>query len=122
MSVKHLPDEIDETANRFHFCENHWKRVTLELLLRHLKQPEGKTLLDYGCGLCETLALARAAGLELAEWHFDATLLPLVSNAVQQLFGNRAAIQLETGLFRQMFPLHGNSVLGLFHPKAIPPP
>jgi hypothetical protein len=86
MSVQHLPYEIDETANRFHFYENHWKRVALEFLLRHQKQPEGKTLFDYGCGRGETLAVARAAGLELGEWRFDATLLPLFSNSVLGLF------------------------------------
>jgi SAM-dependent methyltransferase len=56
----------------------------------------------------------RHCGLELVEWGFDATQLPGISEVVARLFGERAAIWLETGLFRRLFPFHGISVIGLF--------
>jgi 2-polyprenyl-3-methyl-5-hydroxy-6-metoxy-1,4-benzoquinol methylase len=56
-----LPYIIDERANRYHFYENHWKQTGLDLLLKHYR-PQGKTLLDYGCGRGELLALAGKAG------------------------------------------------------------
>jgi SAM-dependent methyltransferase len=56
----------------------------------------------------------RHCGLELVEWGFDATKLPILSNLLVKTLGNRATIALETGLFRRMFPFHGISVLGLF--------
>src|SRR5262245_29325917 len=46
---KHLPYEIDPSKNRSAFYENYWKKVALDLLLKHC-QPAGQTLLDYGCG------------------------------------------------------------------------
>lgn len=229
--IQHLPYEIDEAHNRHHFYENHWKRVGLELLMRHCP-PQGQSLLDYGCGRGEFLGLAGAAGyqatgadvdaqcvslaaqkgkaiqmqpgdplpqfgpksfdivacfhvlehvdnpklvltglgrmarrylilavpnlrnliwlfhrrirldyvneghlqswdhyhflnlaerhcgLELVEWGFDATALPLFSNLAGKLLGERAQIRLETGPFKRLFPYHGISVLGLFRPRA----
>ena len=225
-SPAHVPYQIDD-SNRFHWYENHWKRVALKLLLKH-GPAAGRTVLDYGCGRGETLdifggagfsvtgtdtdpecvrlagsfgksvvldpahvldqfgrksfdvvtcfhvlehvpcpiatlrdisAIARDyallavpnlrqlrwigtreirldyvneghlqswdhwhflnlaeryCGLELVEWGFDATILPGLSEAAVRLFGNKAAISLETGLFRKLFPFHGISVLGLF--------
>jgi ubiquinone/menaquinone biosynthesis C-methylase UbiE len=61
MDVKHLPYQINEQTNRFDFYENLWKKEGLSLLLKHCK-PEGKTLLDYGCGRGECLGFAREAG------------------------------------------------------------
>ena len=62
MTMRHLPYQIDESTNRFAFYENFWKRQGLELLSRHCA-PQGKKLLDYGCGRGECLQLATAAGL-----------------------------------------------------------
>ncbi len=62
--------------------------------------------------------LERHCGLELVAWGFDATMLPGLSPLAAKLFGNQAAIRLETGLFRRLFPFHGISVLGLWR---IPP-
>jgi hypothetical protein len=58
----------------------------------------------------------RHCGLKLVSWGFDATILPLASNVSEKILGRRATIQLETGLFRWVFPYHGISVLGLFRP------
>lgn len=55
-------------------------------------------------------------GLELIEWGFDATLLPFFSNMSEKIFGRNCAIKLETGIFRQLFPFHGISIIGLFRP------
>ena len=234
LPVCHLPYALDETRNRAHFYENHWKRVALNLLLRHCS-PAGLSLLDYGCGRGETLdyfgaagfratgtdvdvecvrlagrfgdavdlrpeapveqfgegsfdvvtcfhvlehvpcpvqtmtALRRIArryvvlavpnlrqlcwlfarqitldrvneghlqswdhwhlrnlaerhcGLELVEWGHDATMLPLLSPLVERCLGMRAAIWVETGPFRRIFPFHGISVIGLFRVQAARP-
>ena len=61
MEVRHLPYAVDPASNRQDFYENYWKKVGLELLCAHLK-PEGKTLLDYGCGRGEALQLAGQLG------------------------------------------------------------
>ena len=58
-------------------------------------------------------------GLEWVEWGTDATQLPFLSNAAQKILGTKAAISLETGIFRKLFPYHGISVLGLFRPIKI---
>jgi SAM-dependent methyltransferase len=227
--VRHLPYTID-AKDRSAFYENHWKRVALDLLLKHC-QPERRTVLDYGSGRGEALQYFGAAGfkvtgtdidpqcvrlsrqfgestilnpqdplaqfgtksydivtcfhvlehvdnpkatltalgqiarqyvllavpnlrylhrlferrfdlsevneghlqswdhwhlrnlaerhcgLQLIDWTSDATALPVVSNLVLKLFGAKAAIHLETGLFRRLFPYHSVSVIGLFRPK-----
>ena len=60
----------------------------------------------------------RHCGLKLIGWGFDATRLPLLSQLVAKLFGHKAAIRVETGPFRRVFPFHGISVIGLFQVKA----
>lgn len=225
-SPAHVPYLLDP-ENRFHWYENHWKRVALELLRKHCP-PAGQTILDYGCGRGEALPIYSQAGyqisgtdtdpecvrlasrygsavllqperaveqfgrksfdvvtcfhvlehvpspiqtlrdisaiardyallavpnlrrlqwlttrkidlayvneghlqswdhwhflnlaerycqLELVEWGFDATVLPILSETVHKLLGNRAVIGLETGLFKKCFPFHCISVMGLF--------
>ena len=59
----------------------------------------------------------RHCGLELVEWGTDATILPVVSEAVNRFLGAKAAIRLETGLFRRVFPYQCFSVIGLFKVK-----
>ncbi|HEU5126070.1 MAG TPA: class I SAM-dependent methyltransferase [Verrucomicrobiae bacterium] len=60
----------------------------------------------------------RHCGLKLVEWGTDATILPFLSNWSQKILGTKATISLETGLFRNFFPFHGISVLGLFRPMV----
>jgi hypothetical protein len=229
-SIVHLPYEIDETADRHHFYENHWKRVALDLLRLHTGDVAGWTLLDYGCGRGETMRhaaemgmvpfgldsddrcvelssqygktawldisspgrqvqassvdvvacfhvlehvenpkqiltlLGRAAkryvlvavpnlqripnlrkpwapppetnrghlqswdhthfrnlaehhcGLQVVAWGHDATIVPVASETVRRLFGTKAVIRLETGLFRRLFPYWGLSVIALLKP------
>lgn len=64
MSIRHLPYEINEKTDRFHYYETLWKRRGLELLLKHC-EPKGKTLLDYGCGRGELLNFATQAGFKV---------------------------------------------------------
>lgn len=59
----HIPYVVDESTDRNHFFENHWKRVALELLASHERNLEGLTLLDYGCGRGETLDYAKNYGM-----------------------------------------------------------
>lgn len=58
----------------------------------------------------------RHCGLEVVDWIADATILPGLSQFVVRTFGQRAAIRLETGLFRRWFPLHCISIIGLMRP------
>jgi len=224
---KRIPYEIDPEQSRAHFYETYWKRVCLELLLKHT-QPNLQAVLDYGCGRGESIQLfsqagfqvtgadvdpecvklgsrfgkavvldsedpvgqfgpksfdivtcfhvlehvdnpkktlnelramsrkyvllavpnlrylhllfartidlgvvneghlqswdhwhfrslaERHCGLRLVEWGFDATAISGLSGATERLFGKKAAIWLETGIFRRLFPFHGISVIGLF--------
>lgn len=61
--------------------------------------------------------MERHCGLELIEWGFDATILPVFNRVGPNLLGNKGMIWLETGCFRKLFPFHGLSVLGIFRPK-----
>ncbi len=65
----HVPYHIDP-SNRFHWYENHWKRVALQLFLKHV-DPRGKTVLDYGCGRGETLEIYSKAGLSVTGTDVD---------------------------------------------------
>jgi SAM-dependent methyltransferase len=60
-SVRHLPYQIDSTQ-RGQFYETFWKIRALELLRRHV-EPQGLSLLDYGCGRGETLQIFGDAGM-----------------------------------------------------------
>jgi hypothetical protein len=55
-------------------------------------------------------------GLQLVDWANDATIVPVASELIRRLLGNKAIIGLETGLFRQLFPYWGISVLALLKP------
>lgn len=63
MKIDHLPKSIDEEHVRHHFHETHWKKVALGLLADHVGGTAGLSLLDYGCGRGETLALAKEMGM-----------------------------------------------------------
>jgi SAM-dependent methyltransferase len=57
-------------------------------------------------------------GLELVSWASDATTVPVASELVRRLFGTKAVIWFETGLFRRLFPYWGVSVIALLRPAA----
>lgn len=78
MSIRHLPYQINEHASRAEFYENFWKRQSLGLLLKHC-QPEGKTLLDYGCGRGESLDFAKNAGFNVTGADVDPECVKLGS-------------------------------------------
>ncbi|HEX7862560.1 MAG TPA: class I SAM-dependent methyltransferase [Verrucomicrobiae bacterium] len=61
---RHLPYQIDPSRNRFHYYENLWKQVGLNLLKKHVDL-SGKSLLDYGCGRGEALSLYADAGMQV---------------------------------------------------------
>jgi 2-polyprenyl-3-methyl-5-hydroxy-6-metoxy-1,4-benzoquinol methylase len=69
--VQHLPKAIDESGNRRHYYETLWKRVGLGLLPVPGSGGASATLLDYGCGRGETLALAREAGWQASGTDLD---------------------------------------------------
>lgn len=230
MKIDHLPYVIDESKSKNHYYETYWKVVALKLLSQYISNPNGMTLLDYGCGRGETMRLASDAGyivsgadidetcldlskqwgatiklqensedithlfdgktydvitcfhvlehipnplsllkqlrglsnqyillavpnlrqlhglrrnpnslsdinsghlqgwdhghllnmatvhagLKLVAWTADATVLPLLSGLVYRIFGMKAAIKVETGLFKKLLPYHSISIIGLF--------
>ena len=57
-------------------------------------------------------------GLQLIAWANDATIVPIASELVRRLFGTRAVVGLETGLFRRMFPYWGISIIALLKPMS----
>lgn len=77
--MKHLPYQIDEKADRFLHYETLWKRKGLALLLAHCG-PEGKSLLDYGCGRGECLDFAREAGFRVQGTDTDPECVRLASS------------------------------------------
>ena len=99
--IHHLPKRIDESAERYHFYETHWKKVGLDLLASHAGPLDGLSLLDYGCGRGETLRLSAERGMTahgtdvdeecvaLSMEHGDATRLEEMHNPVTQ-FGERS--------------------------------
>lgn len=78
MSIHHLPYAIDERGNRFHFYETLWKKRGLEILLKHCPS-DGRTLLDYGCGRGECLALAAQAGFKVKGTDLDPKCVELAA-------------------------------------------
>jgi SAM-dependent methyltransferase len=79
MSIRHLPYHIDENASRFEFYETFWKRQGLNLLLKYCR-PQGKTLLDYGCGRGECLGMAIEAGFAVRGTDMDTECVVLASH------------------------------------------
>jgi SAM-dependent methyltransferase len=76
MSIRHLPYEINEDTNRFAFYETFWKKQGMALLLKYC-QPQGMTLLDYGCGRGECLGLASQAGFAVQGTDVDSECVKL---------------------------------------------
>ena len=59
----------------------------------------------------------RHCGLELVEWGTDATILPVLSEGVNRILGQKITIRLETGIFKRIFPYQCLSLIGLFRVK-----
>ena len=55
-------------------------------------------------------------GLQLVEWGFDATILPVFNRFCEPWFGMKFTVWLESGPFIRLLPYHCNSVMGLFRP------
>jgi SAM-dependent methyltransferase len=65
MQPKHLPYQIDESANRFHYYETYWKICGLELLKKHFPDQSVNSILDFGCGRGEVSDLYSKSGYEV---------------------------------------------------------
>lgn len=55
-------------------------------------------------------------GLRIISWGFDATILPVASELCKRIFGTKAVLKLETGIFKRCFPYNGISVIALMEP------
>jgi 2-polyprenyl-3-methyl-5-hydroxy-6-metoxy-1,4-benzoquinol methylase len=58
----------------------------------------------------------RHCGLRLIGWAHDATVVPIASELIKRVLGEKAVIRAETGMFRRLFPYWGHSIIGLFTP------
>ena len=58
----------------------------------------------------------RHCGLRIVSWGFDTVIVPPVSQWVETVFGSRAAIALETRLFKRLYPYAALSVIALMEP------
>ena len=76
-SIQHLPKTIDTSYGRFHFYENHWKTVGMDLLARQAGTMDGLSLLDYGCGRGETLKIAKSHGIKALGTDLDVECVAL---------------------------------------------
>ncbi len=100
-TIQHLPYYIDETVDRNHYFENHWKRVALDLLQKHVGSLQGVTLLDYGCGRGETLKYATDRGMIAEGLDTDQECVAIASKfgKVQQLDTDKRAEQLRVNSY-----------------------
>ena len=57
------------------------------------------------------------AGLEIVAWGFDATIVPPWSTLINRFIGPKAAISIETGLFKRLWPYGSISVIALMRMK-----
>jgi hypothetical protein len=62
----------------------------------------------------------RHCGLKLVEWAFDHVRLPIISDLMAKVFGDKAAMSMETGMFRRLFPYQSTSIIGLFKVEMPP--
>jgi SAM-dependent methyltransferase len=107
MQPKHVPYEISPEASRSAYYENHWKRVGLQLLLRHCVC-QAQTVLDYGCGRGETLEIFGRAGFKVTGTDIDPECVRLGSR-----FG--PARLLEPGAPLSQFGSKSFDVVTCFH-------
>ncbi len=105
--IKHLPYEIDERTNRFHFYEQYWKHRALELLERHTRL-EGLVVLDYGCGRGEALQLFGSHGAQIIGVDPDPKCVELASKYGESkiLYGSSPLEMFEPGSFDVVLSLH----------------
>ena len=104
----HLPYMIPAQANRFYFYENYWKKVALNLLSKHLANPENCTLLDYGCGRGETMAYAHQMGMKVKGLDLDPECVRLASE-----FGPTELLDLQNP--EAQVPENSFDVIACFH-------
>jgi SAM-dependent methyltransferase len=60
-------------------------------------------------------------GLQVVEWSNDATIVPVASELIRRVCGNRILIHWETGLFGRLFPFWGISIIALLKPVTESP-
>jgi len=58
----------------------------------------------------------RHCGLRILAWGFDTVMVPPFTHWLENLLGARAAIALETGLLKRLFPYASLSVIALMEP------
>jgi SAM-dependent methyltransferase len=58
-------------------------------------------------------------GLRVEAWGFDAVRVPPFTWWIQRFFGNKAAIFVEMGIFRRLYPYACQSVIALMKPISI---
>jgi SAM-dependent methyltransferase len=110
MSVTHLPYTIDPDSNRFHRYETLWKEVALDLLAAREPDVRGWSLLDYGCGRGETMALSKELGMVPTGTDTDPKCVSLAS-----AFGTASLLDLEKPDPLDHFAADSFDVITCFH-------
>lgn len=79
-TIRHLPYQIDPASNRNHYYETLWKETALQLLEQYEPDLSSWSLLDYGSGRGETLALAEQRGMRVSGTDSDPECVRLSSH------------------------------------------
>lgn len=77
--IQHIPYRIDPENNRNHHYETLWKQTALGLLREREPDLGNWSLLDYGCGRGETMAMAKELGMIPAGTDLDPECVRLAS-------------------------------------------
>lgn len=83
MSIEHISCDVCETEDGTYIHERYWKEKALHLLLEEVENPDGISLLDYGCGRGEFSAMAKESGFSVTGLDIDPVCVELTQRYVK---------------------------------------
>jgi len=108
MTIKHLPYDADEARDSRWYHEHYWKVRALQLLQANVPNPTDWSLLDFGCGRGEFLAMASKAG-------FKVTGVDMDENCVTRARCYGEAMQIDPDDYLGSMPDASTDVISCFH-------